>query len=230
MTPDPSEPGTGAGGSGNTGVTEAPVAAGGRHHAEGPDSHGSPLPERRSRYQRGTEQRWHLDALERAADVAVSAMPMPLRMLDVGCGQGLLLGELVVRVPYADAYVGVDPLPDVLIAARRQSDLRLSFVRAAAESLPFPGASFDLVLATFSFAHWGDQRAGLAELSRVVTRTGKVVLVDTTNGSAQREGAVHKVKDVTALLAEAGLNLDSTETLHRSALGSPTARAFISSP
>ena len=186
-------------------------------------------PRGKRRYERGADERGRADLIERAADVAVSAMPIPLRLLDVGCGDGRLLTELLVRVPYADAYVGLDPLATDRAIADRLSDLRISLVRGAAESLPFADASFDLVITTMSFAYWGDQRAGVAELARVVRDNGKIVLVDSSARQPRRAGRVRTVKDVTQLIAGAGLELERSETLRRSRLLRPTVRAFIAS-
>jgi SAM-dependent methyltransferase len=47
-------------------------------------------------------------------------------------------------------------------------------VCAAAESLPFPDASFDAAMAVLTMQHWADLAAGLAELRRVARR--RVVL------------------------------------------------------
>lgn len=43
-------------------------------------------------------------------------------------------------------------------------------VRAVAESLPFPDATFDAALALLTVHHWTDPERGLAELSRVAAR------------------------------------------------------------
>jgi SAM-dependent methyltransferase len=172
---------------------------------------------RRATYREGSVAAWHPVLVERAADVAVAAMPIPLRVLDVGCGDGQLLAELILRVPYADIYVGLDPMPGVISDVRRASDPRLSLVRGAAEALPFADGCFDLVLATMSFGYWEDQAAGVAELARVVSDTGKVVIVEPPNAAG----------NVTKLLAAAGLTLERTETVHRSRLLLPQARAFI---
>jgi SAM-dependent methyltransferase len=193
-----------------------------------------PPPMRPSRariaYDRGSVGDDHAKLVEQAADVAVAAMPIPLRVLDVGCGDGKLLAELILRVPYAELYVGVDPIPGVMPDVQLDSDPRLCLVRAAAESLPFPDSCFDLVITTMSFAYWKDQRKGIAELGRVVARTGKVVLVEPTGGDAKGKGRLHGEKDISYVLERAGLELEHTETVGRSRMGKAQARAFIAIP
>jgi SAM-dependent methyltransferase len=196
-----------------------------------PPSFFVPARRQRVRYERGQVASWHAELIERAADVAVAAMPIPLRVLDVGCGDGHLLAELILRVPYADWYVGVDPAPGVISAARRASDPRLTLVQGAAESLPFADASFDLVLATMSFGYWPDQRAGAEELARVVSDNGRVVVVEPTSGGGLKgKNRARTPKQISDLLADAGLVVDRTEVVYRSPLRLPMARAFIASP
>ena len=69
-------------------------------------------------------------------------------ILDVGCGDARLLTELILRIADAELYVGLDPRRDAVPAHVRANEPRLSVVRAAAEALPLPDASFDLVLAS----------------------------------------------------------------------------------
>jgi SAM-dependent methyltransferase len=133
-------------------------------------------------------------------------------------------------VPYAELYVGVDPIPGLMPDVQLDSDPRLCLVRAAAESLPFPNASFDLVIAAMSFAYWKDQRKGIGELARVVARNGKVVLVESTGGDAKGKGRLHGDKDIAYALERAGLELEHTETVGRSRMGKAQARAFIAIP
>jgi SAM-dependent methyltransferase len=188
------------------------------------------LPRRpRMHYEQGSVAGRHPVVIERAADVALAAMAIPLRVLDVGCGDGHLLAELILRVPHAELYVGVDPVPDVITAEQRAAEPRLSVVRASAEALPFPDASFDLVMATMSFAYWIDQRAGAAELARVVSDNGRVVLVESGKGGRSGRNRARSVRDITHTLEAAGLQVERVETLHRSMLGGPSARAFIAS-
>jgi SAM-dependent methyltransferase len=95
-----------------------------------------------------------------------------LRVLDVGCGPGALLTELVGRVG-VDAVAGVDPSESYVGAARERHpgvDIRV----APAEALPFPDGTFDAALAQLVVHFMTDPVAGLREMARV-TRSGGVV-------------------------------------------------------
>jgi ubiquinone/menaquinone biosynthesis C-methylase UbiE len=185
---------------------------------------------RAATYDQGAVARWHAKVVERSADVALAAMPVPLRILDIGCGTGSLLRELVIRVPYGESYVGVDPAPNMVAVARRNSDPRITFVLAAAESLPFDDASFDLVVSSTSFDHWSDQAAGVRELARVVQDNGRVVLIDLAARWLPQRGRARSPRKVRALLEEAGLRVHRRETLYRLGFALPMVRAFIASP
>ena len=50
---------------------------------------------------------------------------------------------------------------------------------AAAESLPFPDASFDVVLCRFTAHHWQDMEAGLRQARRVLKPGGQAIFIDT---------------------------------------------------
>jgi SAM-dependent methyltransferase len=183
-----------------------------------------------TQYPVGEVPPWQGKLVQRVAEVAVVAMPIPLRVLDVGCGDARLLAELILRVPSAELYVGLDPRRDAVPAELRATEPRLSVIRAVAEALPLPDASFDLVIASLSLTLWSDQRAGAAELARVVSDNGKVVVVELRKAQITGRNRVSGVKEITALLEAAGLAVERVETVHRSALGAPLAHAFIASP
>lgn len=168
--------------------------------------------------------------VERSADAAVAAMAGPRHVLDVGCGSGGLLRELVVRLPHGASFLGVDVSRDALAEAGPRSDGRIDLVRARAENLPLADASFDLVVTSVSFHHWSDQARGLAELARVVRRNGRVVLVDMCAGPLRRtpEGT-RSARQIATMLDAAGLRVRSSETLRRTYRTLPLVRAFVAS-
>ena len=94
------------------------------------------------------------------------------RVLDVGAAQGLAMVAFE-RAGY-EAY-GVEPWPQAIdasrvVAARTGTDARI--LEGAAESLPFPPASFDLVHAHSVLEHVEDPAAVFAEAQRVLCPGG----------------------------------------------------------
>jgi ubiquinone/menaquinone biosynthesis C-methylase UbiE len=180
-------------------------------------------------YDVGRAGRWRAKVAERSADVALAATPVPLRVLDVGCGTGLLLRELVDRLPNVLEIVGVDPSPDMLRVARENTSERVRFVPAAAEQLPFGDGRFDLVVSTMSFHHWPAQEAGLAELGRVLAPDGALVLIDLSARWIRRtdgRAGVRNPGEIVASLGAAGLPVTRREVVKRR-LGLPYVRAFV---
>jgi SAM-dependent methyltransferase len=94
------------------------------------------------------------------------------RVIDVGCGPGNLVAELVSRVG-ADAVAAVDPSETFVAAARARypgADIR----QASAESLPYPDGAFDAALGQLVVHFMTDPVAGLHEMARVTTVGGVV--------------------------------------------------------
>jgi SAM-dependent methyltransferase len=89
------------------------------------------------------------------------------RVLDVGCGSGAHLRELVASGVQA---CGVDI--DAASIARLRAE-GLDVRSAPAESLPFPDASFDGILSSVVVPYTDEYRA-IAEWSRVLAKDGQV--------------------------------------------------------
>ena len=94
------------------------------------------------------------------------------RVLDVGCGMGNVLG----RLPQYERH-GIDIVADFVEIARERG---IDAIVGEVESLPYPDASFDAVLAIDIFEHVLDPNVAAAEILRVL-RPGGAVLVRTPN-------------------------------------------------
>jgi ubiquinone/menaquinone biosynthesis C-methylase UbiE len=99
------------------------------------------------------------------------------RVLDVGCGTGILLASVRRAVPSAPC-VGVDLAPAMLHGARHRLGPDACLAAADAGRLPFGPQTFDVVVSTSSFHYWPDPSAGLSELRRVLRPGGRVVITD----------------------------------------------------
>jgi ubiquinone/menaquinone biosynthesis C-methylase UbiE len=99
-----------------------------------------------------------------------------VRVLDVGCGNGALLRKLATRIRSG---VGVDSSRKMVELARAHSVLQpnLSFVDIQSPKLPFPDASFDLVISLLSFRYL-DWDPMMNELRRVVAPGGRILIID----------------------------------------------------
>jgi len=92
------------------------------------------------------------------------------RVLEVGCGTGLILERLATL---ADEAWGLDLSPGMLEGARRRG---LSVVEGSATHIPFEDDHFDLVCSFKVLAHVPDIGAALAEIARVTRPGGHMVL------------------------------------------------------
>lgn len=102
------------------------------------------------------------------------------RVLDIGSGPG---HTALLFAPHVAEVVALDPTEAMLDQGRRLAAERgianVSFTLAAAERVPFPDQHFDRVTSRQSAHHYPDVRAALAEVSRVLAREGRFVLIDT---------------------------------------------------
>jgi SAM-dependent methyltransferase len=108
-------------------------------------------------------------------------LPMTnLRVLDVGCGEGAVLRDLLRLGARPDNLVGVDLLASRLARARAlNADMAFSVADAA--GLPFPNASFELLLAFTILSSIVDveaRGAAASEILRVLRPGGAVIIYD----------------------------------------------------
>jgi SAM-dependent methyltransferase len=100
------------------------------------------------------------------------------RVLDVACGNG---NAALAAARRFCQVVGVDFVPALLDRGRqraRAEGLDVTFQEADAEALPFPDASFDVVLSTCGAMFAPDQEQTARELLRVCRPGGRIGMVN----------------------------------------------------
>ncbi len=111
-------------------------------------------------------------------DALATGRPAGARVLDVGTGPGRVPRLLAAERP--DWQVdGLDLEPKMIEYARTQdADGRVTFTVGDVAALPYPDASFDLIVSSLSQHHWADAPAGIRDLRRVLRPGGDLWIYD----------------------------------------------------
>ncbi|MGH7185996.1 MAG: class I SAM-dependent methyltransferase [Pseudomonadota bacterium] len=103
-----------------------------------------------------------------ATNLIQAADPRPGgRVLDVGCGTGIVARQVALRLGTAGTVTGVDLSSNMLAVARAtapREGVAIEWREGSAEQLPFAESSFDLVLCQFALMFFADKAAALAEM------------------------------------------------------------------
>ena len=115
----------------------------------------------------------------RLARAALGAAPGE-HIVDVGCGPGFYVAELLEEVGTGGRVVGIDASPAMLaLAARRRAGLgNAGFLAANATALPLAGAGFDAALCVQVLEYVPDVAAVLAGMYRALRPGGRLVIWD----------------------------------------------------
>jgi SAM-dependent methyltransferase len=97
------------------------------------------------------------------------------RVLDVGCGTGVLARAARVRVEAHGHVAGVDP-NDSMLTIARQAGPDIEWQTGLAEQLPYPDHSFDRTVSQFALMYFADPEGALSEVCRVTRPEGRVAL------------------------------------------------------
>jgi arsenite methyltransferase len=102
------------------------------------------------------------------------------RILDIGCGPGFYVSELLEEVGSGGSVVGVDSSAAMLgvAAGRCKGHANVAFHEAEVPSLPVEDASFDRALCVQVLEYVQDVEAALAEMHRALRPGGRLVIWD----------------------------------------------------
>eukprot|EP00927_Polykrikos_kofoidii_P057176 TRINITY_DN51292_c0_g1_i1.p1 TRINITY_DN51292_c0_g1~~TRINITY_DN51292_c0_g1_i1.p1 ORF type:complete len:295 (-),score=71.02 TRINITY_DN51292_c0_g1_i1:129-1013(-) len=123
---------------------------------------------------------WRLAIFE--ANIAAFNASGPQRVVDIGCGAGLVAAGLARR---GHAVIGLDASEEALVVARGTAaaeSLDVSYVGASAYALPLDDGVADVVVMSDVLEHFHDVPLALQEASRVL-RPGGLFLFDTIDRS-----------------------------------------------
>jgi SAM-dependent methyltransferase len=144
---------------------------------------GSKLRARIGLYQYGTNPRgWQQWMFEHYT------LPADARILEIGCGPGILWRANQERIPAGWTITLTDLSPGMIAEARTalQADARFTVEVCDAQRLPFSGATFDGVIANHMLYHVPDRAQALREVRRVLRTGGRFYA--SANGHGHLQG------------------------------------------
>lgn len=122
------------------------------------------------------------------------------RIVDIGCGTGVVTLAAARKFPQAAAVTGVDLSTGMLSFAREKAAREgfadnVQFVRSDAEALEFRDGSFDCAVSLYAWRHLPDPEAATNEVFRVLRAGGTFVIAV---GSGPPLLSVHGLRAVLA--------------------------------
>jgi ubiquinone/menaquinone biosynthesis C-methylase UbiE len=100
------------------------------------------------------------------------------RILDLGCGPGLLSIEILKQIPDATV-IGMDPLIKMLMLAKENTDTSgvpiFEPVLGVSEKIPLKDNSIDTIVSRFSLPYWKEPLDSFLEMNRVLKSNGKII-------------------------------------------------------
>lgn len=102
------------------------------------------------------------------------------RILDVGCGPGFYVAELLEEVGPEGFVAGIDNSPPMLAAAARRCEAsdNVAFHEGDATSLPVEDGAFDAAICVQVLEYVADPTVALADMHRALRPGGRVVVWD----------------------------------------------------
>jgi 2-polyprenyl-3-methyl-5-hydroxy-6-metoxy-1,4-benzoquinol methylase len=120
-----------------------------------------------------------------------------IRVLDVGCGPGILSVALASLV---EEVVGLDLTPEMIVQAKmRSEELNLKNIRfevGRVEELLFFDGYFDVVVTRLMLHHLLSPTKAMEEMARVIKKGGLLVLADIVTSEKRAEAELHNALEI----------------------------------
>lgn len=142
------------------------------------------------------------------------------RVLDAGCGSGVLVPYILERIGRGGRLYELDYAENMIEANRRlHPDGRITFISADIMELPVEDDTFDLVICFSCFPHLQDKEAATRRMARALKKNGRLAIAhflsgDELNKHHSKAPAVMHDRmpppdDVRAMFTNAGLSMVS---------------------
>ena len=103
------------------------------------------------------------------------------RVLDIGCGTGILLPLLKESVGKVGEVVALDLSLNMLKKAREKFGDQFHYIHANVEDMPLKNSCFHKVICFASFPHFLNKKNALCEISRILKPGRKLLIAHTTS-------------------------------------------------
>jgi len=97
------------------------------------------------------------------------------QVLDIACGTGVLARRALAAAGPTGRVVGADPAPGMLAAAREREP-GIEWIRCGAESLSVPAQSFDCAISQFGMMFFQNRERAASEMHRVLKPGGRLAI------------------------------------------------------
>lgn len=159
-----------------------------------------------------------------------------LKILDIGCGTGQLIGELSEQVGAVD-YLGIDVAKNMIALARENNPGNtIRFMNVCVDDF-VSDEEFDLILCTHAFPYFPNKRETMQKMYSLCKSGGKVILVSSSTNNIKdwfanllvkfhtSKATYLSISQMTNLFTSAGFSVKSVDVIREKAY-MPTIALF----
>ena len=112
------------------------------------------------------------------------------KILDVGCGTGILLPLLKEKTGTEGTVIALDFSANMLKKAQEKFGEKFQYVQADVENMPLEDFYFNKIIIFNSFPHFSNKKSALSEIRRVLKPGGSLLIAHDT--SRKRVNSFHR--------------------------------------